>query len=90
MGKGFGLVLIVIALYVVMTLYSEGIQNAFGGALAPIQPAATRDAPLATSLTPAAQLEDAPTERERRVWITDAVREQVNSDLRAGAERRGY
>jgi len=90
MGKGFGLVLIVIALYVVMTLYSEGIEGAFGGALAPIQPAATRDAPLATSLTPVAQFEDVPTDRERRVWVTDAVREQVTKDLRAGAKRRGY
>ena len=90
MGRAFGLVLILVALYVAMTVYSEGVESAFGGAFAPIQPAATRDAPLATSLTPAAQFEAAaPTDRERRVWVTDAVREQVTSDLRAGAKRRG-
>jgi hypothetical protein len=90
MGRAFGLVLILMALYVAMTLYTEGIESAFGGAFAPIQPVATRDAPLATSLTPVAQFEDGPTDRERRVWVTDAVREQVTSDLRAGAKRRGY
>jgi len=90
MGKAFGLVLMLIALYVGMTIYADGIENAFGGALAPVQPAQSRDTPIATHLTPAAELADPPAERERRVWITDAVREQVSSDLESGASRRGY
>jgi hypothetical protein len=79
-----------IALYIGMTIYTDGLENAFGGALAPIQPLQMRDSSGATGLTPAAQEGDAPAERERRVWITDAVREQVTSDLESGARRRGY
>ena len=91
MGRAFGLVLILVALYVGMTLYKEGVENAFGGALAPIRPMSTREEPLAAGLTPAAQFEDSgPTDRERRVWITDAVREEVSADLESGAARRGY
>ena len=91
MGRAFGLVLILIAIYIGMTLYTEGIESGFGGALAPIRPMDHRDEPLATRLTPVAQFEDsAPADRERRVWITDAVREQVSADLKSGAARRGY
>jgi hypothetical protein len=60
MGRFFGLVLMLVALYVGMTLYTQGLESAFGGAFAPIQPADGRDAPLATHLTPAAQLADGP------------------------------
>ena len=88
MGKALGLVLMLIALYIGMTIYTQGIDQAFGGALAPVQPASNRETPLATHLTPAAQLAEPPAERERRVWITDAVREQVSADLKAGARRR--
>ena len=90
MGRLFGLVLMLISLYIGMTLYTEGIEHAFGGALAPIQPVQKRDTPIATDLTPAAELADAPAEPERRVKITDAVRDQVTSDLESGARRRGY
>ena len=90
MAKAFGLVAILVAMYVGMTIYTKGLEHVFGGAFAPIQSSSDRDAPLATQLTPAAGLaETVPTDRERRVWVTDAVREQVTSDLRAGAERRG-
>jgi hypothetical protein len=90
MGKFLGLVAMLVALYVAMTLYTKGIEAAFGGVFAPIEPANNRDAPIATHLTPAAQLAEPPSERERRVWVTDAVRERVTSDLDAGARRRGY
>jgi hypothetical protein len=90
MGKLFGLVAMLVALYVAMTLYTKGIESAFGGAFAPIEPANNHGAPVATHLTPAAQLAEPPTERERPVWVTDAVRERVTSDLDAGARRRGY
>jgi hypothetical protein len=91
MGRAFGLVLILIAMYIGMTIYTKGIESSFGGALAPIRPAGQRETPLATGLTPAAQFEDTgPADRERKLMITDAVREQVTSDLRSGARRRGY
>jgi hypothetical protein len=91
MSKAFGLVAILVAMYIGMTIYTKGIEHAFGGALAPLRSANERGEPLATQLTPAAGLaETVPTDRERRVWVTDAVREQVNSDLRSGSERRGY
>ncbi len=90
MGKFLGLVVMLAALYVGMTLYTKGIEGAFGGAFAPIEPGGNRDAPIATHLTPAAQLAEPPSERERRVWITDAIRDQVTSDLDAGARRRGH
>lgn len=88
MGRALGLVLMLIALYIGMTIYTQGIDQAFNGALAPIRPASTRETPLATQLTPAAQLAEPPAERERGVWITDAVRERVSADLEAGARRR--
>jgi hypothetical protein len=92
MGKAFGLILMLIALYVGMAIYGEGIENAFGGAFAPLQPASQRDEPLATHLTPGAQMADAPSEprRRRRVPLTQAVRERVKADLDSGAKRRGY
>jgi hypothetical protein len=77
MGKAFGLILMLIALYVGMTIYTEGIDQAFGGA-------------LATHLTPGAQSADAPADRERRGSITDRVRERVTADMEAGRRRRGY
>lgn len=90
MGKFLGLVAMLVALYVAMTLYTKGIEGGFSGAFDPIEPANDRNAPVATHLTPAAQLAEPPSERERRVWVTDAVRERVTSDLDAGARRRGY
>lgn len=90
MGKVFGWVAMLTALYIAMTLYTQGIEHAFGGAFAPIEPGDHREEPLATSLNPAAQLADAPSEPRRRVLVTDAVRERVTSDLEEGARRRGY
>jgi hypothetical protein len=91
MGRAFGLVLILIAMYVGMTLYTEGMENAFGGVFAPIRPQSQREAPLATHLTPGAQFEvSGPTDRERRGRVTEVVRERVSADLQHGRERRGY
>jgi hypothetical protein len=90
MGRIFGLVLFLAAIYVGMTIYTEGMENAFGGAFAPLEPVDGREEPWATDLTPAAQMADGPTERRRRVPITQAVRERVNSDMESGARRRGY
>jgi hypothetical protein len=87
MGKAFGLVLMLISLYIGMTIYTKGIEHTLGGAFAPIQPMSQRDTPLATGLTPAAGLADEPSAPDRPVKITDAVRNQVSADLAAGAER---
>jgi hypothetical protein len=92
MGKAFGLILMLIALYVGMAIYSEGIEHAFGGAFAPLQPASERDEPLATHLAPGAQMADAPSEprRRRRVPLTQAVRDRVKADIESGTRRRKY
>lgn len=90
MGKLFGLIMMLVALYFAMNLYTEGYDHMFGAAFAPIEPAADSGTPLATQLTPAAQMANPPTERTRRVWVTDAVRERVSADIALGAERRGY
>lgn len=89
MTKAFGLIMMLIALYIGMTIYTEGIENAYGGIFAPI---ATSDggSPMATHLTPAAGMADAPSEPRPRQRITDAVRDRVTSDLQEGARRRGY
>ena len=89
MSKAFGLIVMLLALYVGMTIYSEGIEQAYGGIFAPIS-SSERDSSLAAGLTPLAGMADAPTEARRPVKITDAVRERVSADLAAGAERRGY
>jgi len=89
MTKAFGLIAMLIALYIGMTIYTEGIEQAYGGIFAPIAPS-DRDSPMATHLTPAAGMADEPSGGARRVKVTDAVRERVKIDLEEGARRRGY
>jgi hypothetical protein len=89
MGKAFGLVLMLISLYIGMEIYTKGIEHTLGGAFAPIEPMAQREAPLATGLTPAAGLADEPSGSDRPVMITDRVRRQVSADFAAGARRLG-
>jgi hypothetical protein len=91
MAKAFGLVMMMIALYIGMTVYSKGFDQAYSSAFAPIQPTSQRDTPIATELTGAAGLADAPSGGENRpIKVTDAVRNQVSGDMALGAERRGY
>jgi hypothetical protein len=89
MGKAFGLIAMLIALYIGMTIYTEGIENAYGGIFAPIE-SSDRDSSMATGLTPAAGMADAPASGAPRVKVTDAVRERVSADIAEGARRRGY
>jgi hypothetical protein len=89
MAKAFGLIMMLIALYIGMTIYNEGIEQAYGGIFAPIAPS-DGGSPMATHLTPAAGMADAPTEPRPRKRITEAVRDRVTSDLQEGARRRGY
>jgi hypothetical protein len=89
MGKLFGLILLLAALWVGITLYTEGTENAFGGIFAPIESQNRAEAPMATGLTPAAQSATPPAERRRNAPITDRVRQAVTEDIEYGASRRG-
>jgi hypothetical protein len=89
MAKAFGLIVMLAALYIGMTIYTEGIENAYGGIFAPIA-SSDRESPMAAHLTPAAGMADAPSGGARRVKITDAVRKRVSDDLEQAARRRGY
>ncbi|UCE86370.1 MAG: hypothetical protein JSU66_01095 [Deltaproteobacteria bacterium] len=91
MGKAFGWILMLLALYIGMTIYTEGMDQAFGGIFAPLQSQNESDRPLATALTPLAQEADPPSAgyRPRRGSVTDRVRARVSADIEAGARRRG-
>jgi hypothetical protein len=83
MGRAFGLVLMLVALYIGMQIYTGNIESL----TAPIR-GTQRETPLATGLTDAAGMADSvPTDRERRVWVTDVVRERVTADMARGARR---
>ena len=90
MARGFGLILMLVALYIGMTIYTKGIDQFVGNAFAPIEPAASRENAPATHLTPGAQLAAPPTKRTRRVRLTDSVRDRVERDMEQGTRRRGY
>ena len=91
MSKAFGLVLMLVSLYIGMTIYQEGLESAFGGAFAPLESVRGDGSALESELAPTAQFDDAgPSDRERKVWVTDSVRDRVNGSLQSGARRRGY
>ena len=52
MGKAFGILMIVLGIYVGLELYTVGMQNAFGGIFVKmgIEPAPTPDAPTQTPM----------------------------------------
>ena len=90
MARMFGLVLLLISMYIGMQIYTDGAEQtmrSLHSALAPIQPMSQRETPLATGLTPAAGLADEPSAPDRPVKLTDRVRNQVTSDIAAGAAR---
>lgn len=89
MSRAFGLVMMLAALYVAMTLYTKGFDKAYADLFAPIV-SSERDGSFATHLTPGAGAADGPSSPAPRVRVTDAVRQRVTADLEAGAERRGY
>ena len=87
MGKAFGLIMMLGAMYLGMQIYTEGIDNVWDGAFAPIQ-SSDRDSSRAIHLSPAAQLADEPSSASRpRERITERVRQRVTADLEAGASR---
>ncbi len=87
MGKLFGLILMLAALYVGMTIYTEGLEQAFGGIFAPLESVNDSTAPMATQFTPAAQSATPPAEPTRRIPILQGVHDRVTADLETGARR---
>jgi hypothetical protein len=90
MGKVFGILLVLAAIWVGVTIYNEGTENAFGGILAPVESVRSPDALGAAGLTPAAQEADLPAQPRRSAGpITQRVRNRVGRDLDSAARRRG-
>ncbi|HVP29692.1 MAG TPA: hypothetical protein VMW35_11090 [Myxococcota bacterium] len=91
MGKIFGFLLIVIAVYVGLTVYDQGVDRAFGGLFARSHASAPppgREAerePVVSDRGDDAPSADGP----RRVPITQAVRERVTGAMQEGERRQG-
>ncbi len=91
MTRAFGLIAIIIAMYLGMSIYTDGIDRTLDGIFASIEPVDDGRDPLATHLTPAAGLADAPSAPSRpRQRVTERVRDRVTADLQQAAQRRGY
>ena len=91
MSRMFGLILLLISLYIGMSIYAKGVDQTLSGAFAPIESSDQREDSPATYLTPGAQLAEEPSAPTRpRVRITEQVRQRVTADLDSGASRRGY
>lgn len=88
MGKGFGLILMLISLYIGMEIYTEGMDRAFGGIFAPLESQNQSERPLAAGLTPLAQEADPPAASRPRHGVTDRVRARVTADIEEGTRRR--
>lgn len=87
MSRAFGLAMMLVALYIAMTLYTKGFEQATADLFSPIQ-SRERDGSFATHLTPAAGEAAEPGAAAPRVRVTDAVRQRVTADIQAGARRR--
>jgi hypothetical protein len=91
MSKMFGLILLLISMYLGMSIYTKGIEQTLDSAFAPIESSNHRENSPATHLTPGAQLAEEPSAPTRsRVLVTEQVRQRVTADLDHGASRRGY
>ena len=58
MSKGFGLVLMLVSLYIGMTIYQEGLEHAFGGAFAPLESVREATASPGTQVISTSHLSD--------------------------------
>ena len=85
MGKLFGLVSILVAMYVGMQIYTKGIEGMLGGATDPIESSERDSSSLAGHL-----IGDDVTMPTARASGADArdVRDSVKADVRRGAKRR--
>ena len=87
MGRLFGLVSILVAMYIGMQMYTKGIDSMLGSALDPIESSERDSSAFGGQLTGGDVT--MPTERKRGP-VTQQVRERVTADLRKGASRSGY
>jgi hypothetical protein len=88
MGRALGLGLMLLALYVGMTIYTQGLEQAFGGIFAPIDSRTEVDS-RSSELADEIKLHprDDPAPARRRVPITEQVRDRVTRHLQRGATR---
>ena len=86
MGRGFGLILMLLALYVGLQIWTQGAERAFGLASDASEAGEAPTAPLSSHLTPLAQSADVPPTpiRKRRVPLTQAIKERADSHIRKG------
>ena len=87
MGRLFGLISILVAMYIGMQMYTKGIDSMLGSALDPIESSERDSSAFGGQLTGGDVT--MPTERKRGP-VTQQVRERVTADLRKGASRSGY
>ena len=87
MGRLFGLVTILIAMYIGMQVYTKGIDSVLGSTLDPIESSERGSSSFGGHITGGDVT--MPTERKRGP-ITQQVRDRVTSDLQRGTRRRGY
>ncbi|MBW2421262.1 MAG: hypothetical protein JRH19_22155 [Deltaproteobacteria bacterium] len=87
MGKLFGLISILVGMYLGMQIYTEGIDGMLGSLMDPIESSERDSSSFGGHLTGGDVT--MPTERKRGP-VTQRVREKVTADLQLGAERRGY
>ena len=81
MTKAFGLIAIIIAMYLGMSIYTEGIDRTLDGIFASVEPVDDPTAGLAGGFSDPSQ---------PRGRVTERVRDRVTADLQQGAQRRGY
>ncbi len=87
MKKCFGWMLILGMIYIAMTLYTEGTDEAFGGVFAGMSRTTASEAEAILSHT-SAYTEDVPEGSSRKaVPITDAVRDRVTRHMKTAAQR---
>ncbi len=81
MTRAFGLIAILIAMYLGMSIYTDGIDRTLNGIFASVEPVDDREDPHADPAS-------APSQPRQRV--TERVHDRVTADLQRAAQRRGY
>lgn len=87
MSRLFGLVLILVAMYIGMQIYTDSSEGMLSGALGQIESSERDSSPFGGRLTGSDVA--TPTE-QKRGSIIQRIRDEVTADLQNGAERRGY
>jgi hypothetical protein len=89
MGKVFGIVLFVLAIWVGLTVYDQGVDRAFGGLFAGSKQEAPHRVAATTPAAPDDSESDEPEGSARPAPITERVRERVTGSMEQGARRAG-